>query len=307
MLAELLTGTDVVVGSRHVDGGSTGEWSRLRRLQSWIATKTAQFLLGIKLKDPMSGYFLVWRKDFVEVKGQLDGKGFKILLEILARLHASRVKEVPYTFRSRTHGESKLSSKIALQYVQQLWRLCSASPRLSVRFLKSAVVGGVGVFVNLAVMAFLLRLTKVQGWQASAVASLIANLHNYTIINLKTHADRFGKKVRKPEGYLSYLLVSAASLAVTTGSYAGLVWGLARASLLQGNSAAHISLIRLTCQFVAVLLGVGFNYALNKLFTRRVPPPQLDPPETCSGSSLVECTKGQHYKNVPNLAPGAGK
>ena len=85
---------------------------RLRRLESWIATKTAQLLLGFRLKDPMSGYFLVWRKDFTEVKGQLNGKGFKILLEILARLRASKVKEVPYTFRPRTQGQSKLSGRL---------------------------------------------------------------------------------------------------------------------------------------------------------------------------------------------------
>jgi dolichol-phosphate mannosyltransferase len=55
MLEELLRGSDVVVGSRYVEGGSAGKWDRLRRLESWFATKTAQFLLGINLKDPMSG------------------------------------------------------------------------------------------------------------------------------------------------------------------------------------------------------------------------------------------------------------
>jgi dolichol-phosphate mannosyltransferase len=272
MLDELLKGTDVVVGSRHVDGGSTGEWSRSRRLQSWIATKAAQFLLGIELKDPMSGYFLVWRKDFVEVREQLDGKGFKILLEILARLHTSRVKEIPYTFRPRTHGESKLSSKVILLYIQQLWQLCSESRHRSVRVLKSAVVGGIGVFINLAVMALLLKLTKVRDWRASAIASLAANVHNYVLINFQIHADRLHKEFRKLEGYLSYLLVSAAGLVVTTGSYAGLVWGLARASHMQGGIPAHASLIRLSCQFIAVLLGVGFNYAMNKVFIWRTSP-----------------------------------
>src|ERR1700675_2592008 len=136
MLEELLRGSDVVVGSRYIEGGSAGKWDRLRRLESWFATKTAQFLLGIKLKDPMSGYFLVWRKDFSEVKDQLNGRGFKILLEILTRLHASRVKEIPYTFRPRTSGESKLTGKIVFLYAQQLWRLCSASRHFPVRFLK---------------------------------------------------------------------------------------------------------------------------------------------------------------------------
>ena len=79
----------------------------------------------------MSGYFLLWRKDFAEVKEHLNGKGFKILLEILANLHTSKIKEVPYTFRLRTHGRSKLSNKIILQYLHQLWRLCSSSRRHS--------------------------------------------------------------------------------------------------------------------------------------------------------------------------------
>jgi dolichol-phosphate mannosyltransferase len=275
MLDELLKGADVVVGSRHIDGGSTGEWNRMRRLQSWIATNAAQFLLGIKLKDPMSGYFLVWRRDFAEVKGQLDGQGFKILLEILARLQSSKIKEVPYTFRPRTHGESKLSSRVVLLYIQQLWRLCSESRHSSVRFLKSAVVGGIGVFVNLAVMAVLLRLTKVQDWRASAIACLAANAHNYVLINWRAYANRSHREFRRLEGYLSYLLVSAASLVITTGSYAGLVWGLARTSPLLGSAAAHVFLIRLTCQFVAVLLGVWFNYTLDEVFTRRSSPASI--------------------------------
>jgi dolichol-phosphate mannosyltransferase len=131
MLEELRGGCDVVVGSRYVDGGGTGQWDWFRRLQSWIATKMAQFLLGIKLKDPMSGYFLIWRKDFSQVQQELSGEGFKILLEILARVHPSTVKEVPYTFRPRTIGESKLSKKVVIQYIHQLWRLCDAKRVLS--------------------------------------------------------------------------------------------------------------------------------------------------------------------------------
>jgi dolichol-phosphate mannosyltransferase len=136
MLEELEHGADIVVGSRYIDGGGTGEWDRLRRIQSWIANKTAQFLLGVRLKDPMSGYFLIWRKDFSEVREHLNGNGFKILLEILSNLDASKIKEVPYTFRPRTQGKSKLSGRVILQCVHQLWRLCSTSRHLSIRFVK---------------------------------------------------------------------------------------------------------------------------------------------------------------------------
>jgi len=138
-LEEMHHGADIVVGSRHVDGGSTGEWNRLRRVQSWIANKMTQLLLGIRLKDPMSGYFLVWGKDFYEIREQLNGTGFKILLEILSNVQASKLKEVPYTFRPRTRGQSKLSGVVVLQFIHQLWRLCGTSRRHSARFMKSAI------------------------------------------------------------------------------------------------------------------------------------------------------------------------
>src|SRR5271169_1218983 len=98
MIEELQNGMDIVVGSRHVKGGGFGKWSRWRRFESWCANKAAQLLLGFELKDPMSGYFLVWRKDLIRVQDQLSENGFKILIEILAKLGTLRIKEVPYTF-----------------------------------------------------------------------------------------------------------------------------------------------------------------------------------------------------------------
>ena len=83
----------------------------------------AQCFLGVALMDPMSGYFLMRREDFLTVRDKLSPQGFKILLEIVTKLHPCTVREVPYTFRSRACGESKLSSRVVLQYVQQVWRL----------------------------------------------------------------------------------------------------------------------------------------------------------------------------------------
>jgi len=264
MLEELQKGADVVVGSRHVDGGSTGEWNGLRRIQSWIATKMAQLLLGARLKDPLSGYFLFWRKDFSEIKAQLDGKGFKILLEIVANLHTSRVKEVPYTFRPRRNGVSKLSGKVILQYFHQVWRLCSLSRRVPVRFLKAAVGGGIGILTNLLVMAILLESTSVHNWRASVVASLAANLQNYILYRTWTHVAGLDRPFRKCRGYLSYLLMSSAGLVAATVSYAALAWLLIHVGRMHLGPASFYP--RLVCQFIGILLGIRFNYALNRVF-----------------------------------------
>ncbi len=146
MVAEIQEGADIVVGSRHVKGGGFAGWSRSRRFQSWCANQAAQALLGFEVKDPMSGYFLMWREDFQRIKGELNGSGFKILLEILAKLRAPQVKEVPFIFRPRAVGESKLSSKIVFLYFRQLWRLCTQSRRAPVRFLKVSADQIVGMF-----------------------------------------------------------------------------------------------------------------------------------------------------------------
>ena len=68
-------------------------------------------------------------------------------------------------------------------------------------------------------------------------------------------------------GFLSYVLMSTAGLAVTTATYAGLAWSLARFSVLPEGAAVSVFLTRMACQFVAILLGTYFNYELNKTFT----------------------------------------
>jgi dolichol-phosphate mannosyltransferase len=123
MLAELEGGADLVVGSRYTAGGGVSSWNWIRRLESQVATKMAQALLGVALCDPMSGYFMLRREDFLRVRGQLNAEGFKILLEIVSRLKPQHVREVPYVFRDRIAGQSKLSGDIVVDYLRQLWRL----------------------------------------------------------------------------------------------------------------------------------------------------------------------------------------
>jgi dolichol-phosphate mannosyltransferase len=123
MLEALHEGAQLVVGSRYVDGGGTSNWNWRRRFTSWVAGKMAGVTLGMKVHDPMSGFFLLRRKDFLQVAEQLNVDGFKILLEIAARLQPSRISEVPYTFRLRQAGQSKLSTAVIFAYVVQLWNL----------------------------------------------------------------------------------------------------------------------------------------------------------------------------------------
>ncbi len=129
MLAELRAGADLVVGCRYMPGGGTTNWRWIRRVQSSLATHMARAYLGLTLRDPMSGYFMLRRTDFLAVRHLLTAQGFKILIEIAARLRPRRIVEVPFVFGPRLAGTSKLTPAVAWDYLAQLRRLrATASP-----------------------------------------------------------------------------------------------------------------------------------------------------------------------------------
>ena len=127
MIEKLSRGSDLAVGSRYVRGGSFGEWGVMRRTGSWIATRLAKRLTGIRLMDPMSGYFALRRRDFLRISHDLNGNGFKILLEIAARMPGARISEIPYHFKRRKGGRSKLSRAVVFAYLLQLRQLRKSS------------------------------------------------------------------------------------------------------------------------------------------------------------------------------------
>ena len=110
------TGADFVIGSRYVPGGGTGDWPFSRELMSRFACLLARGLTPVR--DVTSGFFLVRRERAQGVT--ISAGGFKICLELLIRSAPALVVEVPYVFRTRTAGESKMNLKEALGYLTQL-------------------------------------------------------------------------------------------------------------------------------------------------------------------------------------------
>lgn len=149
--------SDIVIASRYVKGGSIEHWTLKRKLMSRLATIIAKSSLGVKVNDPMSGFFL-FRKNLL---GDLhfDALGYKILLEILVKTKGAKISEVPYTFSNRKFGSSKLGTKIILDYLKSVFKLYrygkiieNNEPRKSIRFMSKAArfytVGASGLLVN---------------------------------------------------------------------------------------------------------------------------------------------------------------
>jgi dolichol-phosphate mannosyltransferase len=236
----------------------------VRQLESWFATKLAQFALRVRLRDPMSGFFMLRRSDFLRVRKRLSNSGFKILLELAARLNPRDVREVPYTFRARVAGQSKLSAGVVLAFIRQFWRLSAIGRLLPGELIKFGLVGTVGVVVNLTALSSIFHLTAYRDWRASAMATFAAMINNYFLNNFWTFADRSHRGLRLIGKSFSFLLISCAGLAITTFAYA--VISAAERRIL--NVPVHPpEWALLLAQLIAILAGTCSNYSLNRVYT----------------------------------------
>src|SRR4051794_27067730 len=162
MVALLQSGeAELVVGSRYIEGGSADSFNKQRAGASQLATEVAKRVLGVKVKDPMSGFFMIRRDRFEQLAPQLSTQGFKILLDIIATARGElRTVEVPYTFGARQHGESKLDSMVALDFVGLVLAKLTHDV-VSLRFLLFAMVGLIGLIVHLTTLFIALEFFNV--------------------------------------------------------------------------------------------------------------------------------------------------
>ena len=162
---------DVVVGSRNIDGGSMGEFSSWRVRLSRLGRKLSGAERHAALTDPMSGFFIVRRTFFERIAHRLTGIGFKILLDIvLSSDRDLRIGEVPYHFRLRQHGQSKLDLIVGLEYIELLLDKVIGD-YISVRFALFSVVGTVGVLIHLLLLWLWMHAARVSFVQAQAYAA----------------------------------------------------------------------------------------------------------------------------------------
>jgi dolichol-phosphate mannosyltransferase len=112
---------DLVVASRYVAAGSTGALPPARVFISRAATFLCRAMSGVRLSDPLSGFFMIRRSFFDRAEPRLSGRGFKLLLDIvLASRGRIASREIPYSMRARTQGKSKLSIGVAWDFLAML-------------------------------------------------------------------------------------------------------------------------------------------------------------------------------------------
>ncbi|MCA6247315.1 MAG: glycosyltransferase family 2 protein [Phenylobacterium sp.] len=224
-------GADLAVGSRYC-GGPGADASALgarREAGSRLANWLGRQVLKADLTDPMSGFFMVRRSAVEAVAQRLSTSGFKVLFDIVASQDRPlRIVELPYTFRAREAGDSKLDNGVVVQYLGLLIAKLSKDV-ISPRFLMFVMVGASGVLVHLAILRSLLHIGF--SW-AQTLAALGAMTSNYLINNAVTYRDRRLKGLRLISGYVKFCVLCsvplAANVAVATVVYErGPAWWVA--------------------------------------------------------------------------------
>ena len=243
------TDAQLVVGSRYAPGGTEGEFGRVRKAVSHGAAGLARLahppVRQHRITDPMSGLFLV-RRDRVE-GADLRPQGYKILLELLARVPFERVEEVGYRFETRREGASKLGAKVLAQYVLHLaWlALWHKENQRAARFM---AVGLSGAVVGFGVLALLHELFSWDVVAATIVATEAGIVNNFLLNDALTFRDR---RASAP-WHVRFLLfhgVSLVGLAVNTS----VVFVLAKL----------LGVHYLVSYAAAVLAAFGINYLGN--------------------------------------------
>jgi dolichol-phosphate mannosyltransferase len=207
---------NMVVATRYADGGSAAALSSQRARGSLLATKLAHRLLKLELSDPMSGFFMLRRELVERIAPKLSTQGFKILLDIVVTAGDSlRIAELPFTFRQRLHGESKLDAGAALEYLGLL--LAKATDdRVSLRFALFCLVGVLGIGVHFVTLSVGYDLGIQFVW-AQTLATMVAIASNFVINNALTYRDRRLSGLTFFSGLLRFYLVSMAGLVSNIG------------------------------------------------------------------------------------------
>jgi dolichol-phosphate mannosyltransferase len=255
MLALLQGGqAELVVGSRYLEGGSAASFDKRRAGISAVATEVAKRVLGVSIADPMSGFFMIRRDRFEQLAPELSTQGFKILLDIDATAQGKlRTLEVPYTFGARQHGESKLDSMVALDFLGLVLAKFTHDV-VSLRFLLFAMVGGTGLFVHLGTLYVGLKLLQVPFAEAQAAGAIVAMTSNFILNNFLTYRDQRLKGLALLGGFFAFYLVCSVGLLANVGVAFSVyaqqpIWWLAGAA--------------------GALMGVVWNYAVSGLFVWR--------------------------------------
>ena len=241
-----------VVGSRFKAQESLDNHIGFRHFISKKGNALCNFILKRELTDPLTGFFLFKRSIFLDAVREMKPTGFKILLEFLYRIRNNNIDvvEYPIQFRTRHDGESKLDSKVLLEFIDQILGFITKGlfPEKLFGFL---LVGASGLVVHLGLLYVMLFIFGVSFNLAQSLATLSSMVSNFSLNNVLTFRRNRLTGWRWLKGLVYFIAVCSIGATANVGA----------AAYLNGSGESWW-----LSGLLGVLVGTIFNFALSRFF-----------------------------------------
>jgi len=254
---------NLAIGTRIPDPTKPGGLSPARQKLSDLGKWFFSLVSGVGVSDPMSGFFMTRREIVAKLASRLSPDGFKILVDlILSARQTLKAVEIPYVFRPRTAGESKLSPLVGLDFLGLVVHHASGGA-LPVRFVLFAMIGAVGLIVHLAVLWLLIGGSAPRDFTVSQIGATVAAMaSNFVLNNEITYRNRRYRGVSKITGFLIFAGLCGVG-AIANVNVANLLYHAHRSWGPGGMGWEIIS------GMAGAIIGVVWNYAASNTFVWR--------------------------------------
>lgn len=242
------------LASRYIEGGRVEGWKFVRKAISRGATILAMPLT--KIRDPMSGY-MMFKKEIIEGVN-LNPVGYKIALEIIVKGKIKNALEIPYTFKDRELGASKLNWKEQVKYIQHLSRLYCYKYPIIIQFLLFAIIGGFGMLVDIFTYSFLYYILDFKnidiGWyfHSYILAQMISFCFAVTSNFFLNKKFTFKVRGNAIEQYTKFFIVAVLALIIR--------------SLLMDFFVEKLKLFHLSSLIFVIIIVMGINFIGSKIW-----------------------------------------
>jgi putative flippase GtrA len=260
MLKEIET-HDAVIGSRNIKGGGVEGWDALRHTVSKGGSLYARVILGCPIKD-LTGGFTMWTKNALAKIGvnSIISKGYSFQIEMKYRAwhQGCRVKEIPIIFVDRKLGTSKMSKKIFVEGLINVWKIKLAKTDAENKttfkeFIKFGITGGLGTVTNLLIFFFCADIFNLPPVPVSVGCFIVSGSQNYLINHRWSFAKTMSGTKPSVRRWVSFLCVSLAGLAVNIAVM-----------------TAVLKYINPPYKFAAQACGIGAGMIINFMFSKFV-------------------------------------
>jgi dolichol-phosphate mannosyltransferase len=243
---------DFIIGSRFKNSTALENHTGIRHLISQNGNKLCNFILRRNLTDPLTGFFLFKRSIFLDAVKQMRPTGFKILLEFLYRIRKNNIQvlEYPIQFRTRHDGDSKLDSRVIIEFIDQVLGFLTKGlfPEKLFGFI---LVGATGLALHLFLLYEFLFYMSLSFTTSQALATLISMVSNFTLNNILTFRRNRLKGWHWVKGLIYFILVCSFGALSNVGA-AGYLNNIGEVWWLAG--------------FIGVIVGTIFNFTLSRFF-----------------------------------------